>query len=750
MARKGLRSAYAPSLETCEARLLMTGYNGINIGGNGGLSTSNMWVDIAKTFGAWGVSGKPYMANPSLALSAQGYPLADASTDTIDSGSPNGVYQLSYQGTASVRVTGTGSMIGLPVTGADGVTRVQVQLVHLGMNPINLTFTNINVADPPHDLHLIEPGYAVNTTQVFTNDFLHRLEPFSTLRVMELTATNWNSQVNWSDRTLPNNFLQTGPNGVAYEYVAALANASGKDVWINVPAQASDDFVTKLADLMRDQVHSTAKVYVEYGNENWNVGFGQYYQIRAVARVNPLITANSDSGKVAQESAYRLKQVGDIFRQEFGARSSQLNVVYGAFQGYSVWGQMGLDFVNSLYGDPSKYISGLAVGSYFQPTIDLNQVGVTLDQLFANLTTFISGSLTTSIKVNKALANKYHLALMTYEGGPAMVSSTHVGQPLIDAAQDDPRMGLMIQQFVAAWDKNGGGLGEFYKLIAPNAWSNDWGLLQTATQPGSVKYDAMMAAILPGGDATLDGTVGYDDFSILKSHFNQPGTFWWEQGDFNHDNTVNEGDLEILRSHLGAVTAQQASEIAFFNTSTTGVVGQPLTFNAGGANGAMTYSWSVFGGSSLAGGMVVNKGAFAFTPTAPGNYLIYLGITDASHHVTYSTRNVTIAGSSTLGGGGVRLLSGIGSSVVMTSGVSSLSGPATAIVPAGGANGAGNHVFMGPQRLSHAHPTFRPHPAASVAVHPHLTASVGVRPQVTQGLQDRKGAGIGIGMGIGV
>jgi hypothetical protein len=70
-------------------------------------------------------------------------------------------------------------------------------------------------------------------------------------------------------------------------------NQAGKDLWINVPHQANDDYVTKLAHLLRygsDGVNPYTspqpspvfpplapgrKVYLEWSNELWNGGFSQ-------------------------------------------------------------------------------------------------------------------------------------------------------------------------------------------------------------------------------------------------------------------------------------------------------------------------------------------------------------------------------------------------------------------------------------------------------------------------------------------
>ena len=63
--------------------------------------------------------------------------------------------------------------------------------------------------------HLIQPGYAANTTQIFTNDFLDALKPFGTLRYLTPTTANDSGRnqlrrpLNWSQRRLPDEASQT-------------------------------------------------------------------------------------------------------------------------------------------------------------------------------------------------------------------------------------------------------------------------------------------------------------------------------------------------------------------------------------------------------------------------------------------------------------------------------------------------------------------------------------------------------------
>lgn len=58
--------------------------------------------------------------------------------------------------------------------------------------------------------------------------------------------------------------------GIAYEWMIDLCNRTGRDMWINVPPFASNDYWTQLATLIRNNLDPKLKVYVEYSNETWN------------------------------------------------------------------------------------------------------------------------------------------------------------------------------------------------------------------------------------------------------------------------------------------------------------------------------------------------------------------------------------------------------------------------------------------------------------------------------------------------
>lgn len=62
-------------------------------------------------------------------------------------------------------------------------------------------------------------------------------------------------------------------DNVPYEYAAAMCNQVGCDLWLNIPHAATDGLVKAIAAKVIANVGPTTKVYLEFGNENWNRAF---------------------------------------------------------------------------------------------------------------------------------------------------------------------------------------------------------------------------------------------------------------------------------------------------------------------------------------------------------------------------------------------------------------------------------------------------------------------------------------------
>ena len=77
---------------------------------------------------------------------------------------------------------------------------------------------------------------------------LEKLSPYGTLRFMDWTNTNAQTDVEWSSRVVQSERAYTR-NGVAWEDVLHLCNILGKNAWINIPHLATNDYISKLATL---------------------------------------------------------------------------------------------------------------------------------------------------------------------------------------------------------------------------------------------------------------------------------------------------------------------------------------------------------------------------------------------------------------------------------------------------------------------------------------------------------------------
>jgi len=351
--------------------------------------------------------------------------------------------------------------------------------------------------------------------------------------------------------------------GVPWEAMIALSNQLGRDMWINVPAKADDDYVNQLATLIKAQLQSPLTVRVEYSNEVWNGIFGQFAYNLDQARHNSALTAHDDFGRAAQQYGVRAKQIGDIFRGVFGDQSSRVICVLGGQCSNPYWHDTALQYIDAHFGAPKKYFGEIAIAPYVGDQLGKTPAtGWTLDALFPVLEQFTSTTLAQWIRDAKASADRWGLGLSAYEGGQTLSSMEQaLPKQLIAAAQQDPRMGRLYHDMVGAWHANGGGIFFNFSHI-----SQGWGLLETSTDPGSPKWDAMMDMMLTKGDANLDGKVDYQDFLILKANWGRRDA-WWEQGDFNGDHIVDAADLQLLYDHLTGLTPQQQAEVDTFRTA---------------------------------------------------------------------------------------------------------------------------------------------------------------------------------------
>jgi hypothetical protein len=75
---------------------------------------------------------------------------------------------------------------------------------------------------------------------------------------------------------------------------------------------------------------------------------------------------------------------------------------------------------------------------------------------------------------------------------------------------------------------------------------------------------AVVVKYTVAGDATMDGTVNFDDLLALAKNYNGQDTYW-TQGDFDYDGVVNFDDLLVLAKNYnqGAPAAVPGASAGF-------------------------------------------------------------------------------------------------------------------------------------------------------------------------------------------
>jgi hypothetical protein len=465
---------------------------------NWNLNSSNWFVDYMKMSkpGFGPVSGPWDSGGP--ATDAEGWPTEPFSVWVKLGVYPQdtGVYHLEFEGFANLFVFGAHTISEQSYNAVTNKTTAKLRVV-LNESQIALQFSAPMSAVLRH-IKLIAPGFDPVNHPTFHPDWVEHVSRFPVLRFMTWNAANFNTSADWSDRNRvdsptqgPGNFPANAPvpcPGIAWEYVIELANLTGADIWINMPINATDDYVQKLALMLKSELQPGAKVYVEYANEVWN---GMHYphqqnlnaamaevsgggsNLNADGETNPLIWAS-------RRYARRSKEIGDIMSQVFGPSSlfSRVFPVFGhqvVSPGYAV--NDALSFMKTQYGPPKQYFWGLA-GAPFLNGNDLPQSGLSVEKYFQQMRQKMDrmfGSTNNYLDAGLSYATYYDLHYMAHEAGTdTYFFGNQYPQALKDTlalAQNDPRMKDLIEDYLSKWFRYGGRDGVFTWFLAG---ATDW------------------------------------------------------------------------------------------------------------------------------------------------------------------------------------------------------------------------------------------------------------------------------------
>ncbi len=468
---------------------------GINLMGNYDWTRQYAFADAMRHSRGWGSVLAPWdLAAP---VDADGWPTADAGIIVLTNGVHiGGTYRLSFRGTASVAPRASALTVQNPVYDARTDTTTADVVVQPTARQIVLSFTGTRGG--VRNVRLIRPGYANET---FTRPFLDLLRPFSYIRTMEWMATNGhvhpgygNNVSRWSERTLPrhatqNHMVGGTRAGVAWEFAIELANTLDKDIWVNVPDLADDDYVRSLATLLRDRLEPERRFYLEFSNEVWNPAFEAYYRNLAAAEAEVLaggsnLNADGDTNHdhwAHRRMARRIREIAEVFRSVFGAAAMGARVrplLCGHFYATETVTQ-GLDFLERTYGPARGLLYAVCTSQYDTPTPETSRRSdLTVEEIVAEWTTYLELARQRA-QTCAGIARTYGLRFLAYEGGVCCVGSESVEAKA--AANRDPRVRGLVSSLVGNFLAEGADSFCYFAAASPYDRTGMYGLTDDLT-----------------------------------------------------------------------------------------------------------------------------------------------------------------------------------------------------------------------------------------------------------------------------
>jgi len=430
---------------------------------------------------------------------------------------PVGRHFVTYQGDADIKVHGDVDII-RQIPG-----RIDFNLKS-AKRKLRLHITRINPRNHIRNIKVIPQKYAnTYTRQTFNQEYLQTARPFNSIRFMPWQNTKLTKLAHWKDRATPQTAFYNHNAGMPVETMIDLANATQSAPWFSMPHKATDSFMHSFAQTVKKRLNPRQKVYVEYSNEVWNSMYpATHYAAQQGLKLWPrgkLDIKNPGTRRLflaLNYNAKRSKEMCRIFKQSLGNRAVCVVSAYGSAP------KMGEELMTCPLagGNCYKSFDAYAVAPYFgdyiarienRPLVKrwANQGNAGVNQLFREILSgglakdnykggAIENAIEDRVKKNVALARKYKVKLLAYEGGQHLlrVDRPHVIHDpkvfsLFSKANRSPQMGTAYNKYLRAWSRAGGGMLMHFNGIAAIDDKNIFPMLEKAGTR-SPKYNAMI------------------------------------------------------------------------------------------------------------------------------------------------------------------------------------------------------------------------------------------------------------------
>ena len=333
---------------------------------------------------------------------------------------------------------------------------------------------------------------------LFNPDYLDFMKDFQVIRFMNMSGMTRNPVEKWEDRNTLEKATwggKYGSRGAPVEVMVALANQVNANAWFSMPYKASDDYIKKFAEYVKQHLNPNLKAYIEYSNEVWNPIFIHHdYAIEQGLKAG-LDKRKSPAGY--KWYSRRSVQVFKIWEDVFGGNEKLVRVLGSWASNQNMSSQI------LAFEDAYKHTDAIAIGPYVSAHPKVLRKAKTVDDVFKAMLDKNSKwglpSIINYIQKQSKVAKSFGVDLVAYEGGQHLVDwntrkKDEFPNPLLYAANRDPRMGIIYDELLREWRRAGGKL--FVAFSAPRiySWYGSWGIKEHIRQPRSEapKYDALL------------------------------------------------------------------------------------------------------------------------------------------------------------------------------------------------------------------------------------------------------------------
>ncbi len=467
---------------------------GMNLSGPADWNSELPFVDVFRLSREW-ISqreGAGWGQGPALDLDANGWVkrlepgcYAETLMNTIDPGPdgrpryPGGTYTVLYDGDGDLRFWNAARVV------RSEPGRIQIE-VDPSRGAIFLQIRRTNPNNHVRNIRVIMPGFESSYLKnPFHPKFLQRWSGIACLRFMDWGETNNSRIERWTDRPT----LQTATwtaRGVPMEVMCDLCNRLQCDAWICIPHRADDDYAERAARLVREKLNPRLRVWLEYSNELWNGIFSQHRYASERGRELNLGGSGADWEYAWRYTAYRSVQIFNIWRPLLGNRVIRVLPVWFA----NAWVSERIVEFQQAYRSADVMAIAPYLGTTFTPDSNPSADEVsrwTVEQALDYLENNDLPQCVQLLREQSALARKYNLRLVAYEGGTHFLGAGGAENnerltQLIMATNRHPRIASIYRRYYRAWEEQGGWLFNYF--ASTSTWSKwgCWGILEYMDQ----------------------------------------------------------------------------------------------------------------------------------------------------------------------------------------------------------------------------------------------------------------------------